>query len=306
MISIEHIKKLKLVSAPKMQELLGRFFLYPNYSIFSKVDISIHGIENIPKDKNVIFAMNHTDRYNYWPFQYKLWSTKQFPFTTVWVKEKYYKNAILGKILDLCNLIPVPSMKYIIEESFAKKFGRRIQAEEYTAIKDAIQNKVNAGKALAEKGSEAALQFYESFVEYIGTHYKTFMQTVARLSREAVLKKNLNIIIFPEGTRGQKLGQGKTGMAQLAINTNTPIVPVGCNNSDKIYSGNLPFAGKGSILYRVGEMLSFEGKLKEYSINEKFQLFSDESKIKYKERFEALTGVVMENINNLIDTQYKK
>jgi hypothetical protein len=53
-------------------------------------------------------------------------------------------------------------------------------------------------------------------------------------------------------------------------------------------------------------MLSFEGKLKEYSINEKFQLFSDESKIKYKERFEALTGVVMENINNLIDTQYKK
>jgi hypothetical protein len=35
--------------------------------------------------------MNHTDRYNYWPFQYQLWKW-QYPYTTVWAKGKYYRT----------------------------------------------------------------------------------------------------------------------------------------------------------------------------------------------------------------------
>ena len=40
-------------------------------------------------DEPVIFAMNHTDRYNYVPFQYGLWQEKD-RFTATWVKGKYY------------------------------------------------------------------------------------------------------------------------------------------------------------------------------------------------------------------------
>jgi 1-acyl-sn-glycerol-3-phosphate acyltransferase len=306
MIDIAYLENIKLVSMPWMQRLIARFFLTPNYSLFAKVDIEIEGIEKIPRDKNVIFAMNHADRYNYWPFQYKLWKTKEFPFTTVWVKGKYYRNAMLAKVLDLCNLIPVPSMRYLVEEFFVKKFGRRIREEEYRALKDLMDGKDDASNSLTIKGSELAVLIHENFIEFITTYYKTIMERVAELSKEALLEKDLNLIIFPEGTRSTKLGEGKTGCAQLALNTGTPIIPVGCNYSDQIYSGNLPFAKSGRVVYRVGDPLSFDRKLKEYRIKEGFKLFSTESKIKYETKFNEVTRIVMENINRLVDKRYRK
>jgi len=86
MVDIEYLKHIKLVSVPLGQKLMGTFFLGLNYNIFAKVDIRIENVERIPRGENVIFAMNHTDRFNYWPFQYKMWRMKDLPWTTVWVK----------------------------------------------------------------------------------------------------------------------------------------------------------------------------------------------------------------------------
>lgn len=306
MIDIAYLENIKLVSAPRVQKLIARFFLTPNYNFFAKVDIQIEGIEKIPKDKNVIFAMNHTDRYNYWPFQYKLWKAKDLPFTTVWVKAKYYRNATVAKVLDACNLIPVPSMKYLIEEFFVKKVGRRIRGEEYRSLKDIIAGKEDAGDSLTISSLELATLIRENFIEFITSYYEAIMERVAELSKEALLEKNLNLIIFPEGTRSIKLGQGKTGLAQLALNTETTIIPVGCNNSEQIYSGNLPFAKSGSVLYRVGDPLSFDGKLKKYRIKKEFKPFSAESKLKYRTKFEEVTRIVMESIDRLVDERHRR
>ena len=101
MIDIDYLKRVKLVSRPLGQRIVAYSLLLPNYRLFQKVDIRIENIERIPRGENVIFAMNHTDRFNYWPFQYKLFRMREFPFTTVWVKAKYYKNAFLAKGLDL-------------------------------------------------------------------------------------------------------------------------------------------------------------------------------------------------------------
>ncbi|MDZ4164229.1 MAG: hypothetical protein U1C55_03795, partial [Smithellaceae bacterium] len=68
MINIEHLEKLKLTTKPWGQQLVAMLLLFPNYHIFARVKIDLEGIENIPRDENVIFAMNHTDRFNYWPF----------------------------------------------------------------------------------------------------------------------------------------------------------------------------------------------------------------------------------------------
>jgi len=306
MIDIAYLENIKLVSIPRAQKLIARLFLTPNYNFFAKVEIQIEGIEKIPRDKNVIFAMNHTDRYNYWPFQYKLWKAKDFPFTTVWVKGKYYRNATVAKVLDACNLIPVPSMKYLIEEFFVKKFGRRIRREEYRALKDIIAGKEDAGNSLTIKSLELATLIRENFIEFITSYYGAIMERVAELSKEALLEKNLNLIIFPEGTRSIKLGEGKTGLAQLALNTETTIIPVGCNNSEQIYSGNLPFAKSGRVLYKVGDPFSFDGKLKKYRIKKVFKLFSAESKLKYETKFEEVTRIVMESIDRLVDERYRR
>ena len=93
-------------------EHLNSIFLSPNYRLFQNVDIRVENVEKIPPDETVIFAMNHTDRYNYWPFQYELWRM-HYPFTTVWAKGKYYRSKAVGKFLDSCNVIPVPSMGYL-------------------------------------------------------------------------------------------------------------------------------------------------------------------------------------------------
>jgi 1-acyl-sn-glycerol-3-phosphate acyltransferase len=78
MVDLDYLKKIKLVSKPMGQDIVAMFLLHTNYHIVAKVDIQIENIDRIPRDENVIFAMNHTDRFNYWPFQYKLWSMKCF------------------------------------------------------------------------------------------------------------------------------------------------------------------------------------------------------------------------------------
>jgi len=305
MIDLEYLKKISLSSNPIMQKLLATFFLTPNYRIFANVDIQVENIEKIPTDETVIFAMNHTDRFNYWPFQYKLWTIKNFPYTTVWVKGKYYRNYILGKVLDACNLIPVPSMGYLIEEFYKKKIGKRIDKSEYRIVRDVIDGSQEIGEALQKIASETAGFLKDNFVEYLKSYHEAIMDRVAALSKSALFEKNLNLIIFPEGTRSLKLGKGRTGLAQLVLNTGKKVVPVGCSNSDQIYTGSLPVAKSGKVIYRVGEPLSVEDQLKKYRIKERFKLFSRESQNKYKSQFEEVTRIIMESINSLIDEAYR-
>jgi 1-acyl-sn-glycerol-3-phosphate acyltransferase len=306
MVDIEYLKHIKLDSEPLGQKLIGHLFLGPNFNLFSKVDIRIENAERIPRGESVIFAMNHTDRFNYWPFQYKMWRRKDLPFTTVWVKGKYYRNRLLAKGLDWCNLIPVPSMGYLIEEFFQKKARRRITKDEYRAVRDVVDGKIDAGASLPEPASDALQLLGENFVEHLRDYYETVMDHVAALSRYALLEKKLNLIIFPEGTRSTQLGEGRTGTAQLALNTGVKVVPVGCNNSEQIYPGSSPVAKSGRITYRVGEPLCLDNQLKEFKIPEGFKLLSRESQGRYKEQFEGATRVIMMSIASLLDEKYRR
>ena len=306
MIDLDYLKKIKLVSKPLGQQIVASLLLFPNYRIFAHVDIQIENVERIPRNESVIFAMNHTDRFNYWPFQYKLWSMNCFSYATVWVKGKYYRNALLAKGLDLCNLIPVPSMGYLIEEFYMKKFKRRLDKNVYRAIRDVIDGKYETVESYPRMVAETLNLLGEQFVEFIRGYYDLIMERVAELSRIALVEKGLNLIIFPEGTRGTQLGEGKTGVAQLALHTGHKIIPVGCNNSEQLYTGSLPFAKSGKIIYRVGEPLSFNNQLKEFRIEEPFKLFSRESQEKYRKQFERVTVIVMESINQLLDEKYRR
>jgi 1-acyl-sn-glycerol-3-phosphate acyltransferase len=305
MVDLEYVKKIRLVSKPLGQQIVARFLLLPNYQIFQKVDIKVENMDRIPRDENVIFAMNHTDRFNYWPFQFKLWQMN-FPYTTVWVKGKYYGNALLAKGLDLCNLIPVPSMGYLVEEFYRKKYKRRMGKTLYRSIKDVIDGKYETVESYPKEAVDTLCAMGENFIDYVRSHHDAIMERVATLSRKALCEQNLNLIIFPEGTRGTQLGEGRTGLAQFALHTRKKIVPIGCNNSDAVYSGSLPFAKSGWITYRVGEPLSFEDQLKEFAIDEPFKVFSRESQKKYKTQFEQVTRIVMENINQLLDEKYRR
>ncbi|MGB4547321.1 MAG: lysophospholipid acyltransferase family protein, partial [Syntrophales bacterium] len=279
--------------------------LGPNYHIFQHVDIRLENVERIPHNETVIFAMNHTDRYNYWPFQYQLWRLR-FPYTTVWAKGKYYRNRAVGKFLDACNVIPVPSMGYLVEEFYKRRFSRKIGKEEYRVIKDWIDGKIDEAASLMKLKAETLTLFKQSFIEHLKDYHQTLMEKVAELSTKAVKEWNLNLIIFPEGTRSLRLGVGRTGLAQIALYSGKKIIPVGCNNSDLVYKGSLPFAKTGAITYRIGEPMSVEGALKEFRITEPFKLFSRESQQKFQAQFEGVTKIVMDRINELLDERHRR
>jgi 1-acyl-sn-glycerol-3-phosphate acyltransferase len=302
MVDLKHLNRIRLVADPFLQKVIAACLLRTNYRL-AGVEIELENIEKIPRNETVIFAMNHTDRYNYWPFQYKLWSMGCFPYTTVWVKGKYYRNAALGRVLDWCNLIPVPSLGYLIEELYRKRFKRRIDSFEYRAIKDLVEGRM-VGDMTAKVGAEV-LAAKDQFASYIRDTYDAVMKRVAELSRTALCDTGLNLIIFPEGTRSLKLGEGKTGLAQLALHTGKKIVPVACNNSDRVYRWTLPFAGRGKIVYRIGDPVSLENDLREFRIAERFTLFSRESQQKYREQFEAVTRIIMDRIGRMLDERYK-
>lgn len=304
MIDLEHMKKLKLNTVPWGQQIVARFLLFPNYHLFARVKIDLEGLENLTPGENVIIAMNHTDRFNYWPFQYRLRQLKVFPYSTVWVKAKYYRNALLAKGLDLCNLIPVPSMGYLLEEFFQKTMKRRPNKDEYRLLKDLIDGKYNLGEY--QKQIKDYLELLgEPFIEQVKDYYERIMAQVAQLSQKALFEKGLNIIIFPEGTRSLSLGEGRTGLAQLALHTKKKVVPVGCNNSEQVYQGSLPFAKSGRIVYRIGEPITYDKQLRECQIKEDFRLLSRESQERYRVQFQRATEIIMERISLLLDARYR-
>jgi hypothetical protein len=249
--------------------------------------------------------MNHTDRYNYWPFQYELWRM-HYPFTTVWAKGKYYRSKVVGKLLDSCNVIPVPSMGYLVEEYYKQSFGKKIGKEEYRVIKDWIDGKLDEAASLAKLKAETTTLFKESYIEHLREYHQALMEKVAELSTRALTEWGLGLIIFPEGTRSLRLGEGKIGIAQIALYSGKKIIPVGCNNSDTVYTGHSPFAKTGAITYRIGEPLTVDDKLKEFRITEPFKLFSRESQQKYRAQFEGVTRVVMDSINDLLDERHRR
>ncbi len=316
MLDIEHLSKIKLRTYSHAQIFLGRVLLIPNYHFFSRVKIEIENFDNIPKDETVIFALNHTDRYNYWPFQYKMWrqGKGRLPYTTTWVKGEYYNNLLMRKFFDWTNNIPVPSRGYLIREDFRKIVKDKISKIEYRALRDYV-NRQPGFKKLGSELSESIKKVVEyprtilsdieiPYAEYIDTYYRQLMAKVAEINFKALFEKNLNVIIFPEGTRSRTLGTGKTGIAHLALKSNKKVVPVGCNGSDRVYSGNLPWAKSGKIVYRVGKPIDPREIIGD-DMDRSFVPFSKEAEERFKDQFADFTEFVMERINELLDERHK-
>ncbi|WP_051904556.1 lysophospholipid acyltransferase family protein [Hippea jasoniae] len=310
------IETLKLSQTPYGQIVVGHLFLRPIY-FFSKLNIVIEGIENIP-DQPVIFAMNHTDRYNYWPFQFKLWRIHKkynikYPYITTWVKGKYYENKWLARFMSLTNNIPIPSKGYLLAKDLKEFFKERypLKKEEFLLLKRYIDGALSLDE-LIKKNIDKINKIIstkhdnfnpenESYRDYINNLFRRVMKSVYKLNYQAIYEKNLNITIFPEGTRSKTLTYPKPGLAQIALALKVPVVPIGCSGSDKAHPGNAPVPIKNStITYRIGKPI----KLHEvYKLNEEFEPFVSYPE-EYKKIFEEAMQLVMSKIARLVDKEY--
>ncbi|MBW1756584.1 MAG: 1-acyl-sn-glycerol-3-phosphate acyltransferase, partial [Deltaproteobacteria bacterium] len=116
MLDLPRLKRIRLMKRPIGQVFFGHTVLTPNYKYLHGIDIQVEGIEKIPNEP-VIYAMNHTDRFNYFPFMYRMWKLKQ-RFMTVWVKGKNYESPFVGTFMELTSNLPTVSRGYIITKDF--------------------------------------------------------------------------------------------------------------------------------------------------------------------------------------------
>jgi 1-acyl-sn-glycerol-3-phosphate acyltransferase len=319
MLDLNRLERIQLSPNPVGQKVFGTLVLMPNYDLPPRVQIDIEGFDKVP-DEPVIYAMNHTDRYNYWPFQYRLWRTYD-RYTSTWVKGKYYENELVGKFLELTNNLPTVSRGYIIARDFKAVCDRSPTGEEYRALRTAVD--VAAGvkqapddmvdpaevvaRAILERPRNVLGRRFspgrEEYTTYVNELFRQMMRVFVDLNCEA-FDKGLDLLVFPQGTRSIRLLRGRIGLAQMALYLKKTVVPIGCNGSDTVYTGNAPVGHGGHIVYRVGEPLRYE-EMSEFHVDEDFEPFTAAAENKHRDKFQGFVDVVMERINGLVEPRYR-
>lgn len=298
MLDLARLERVKLRRSPWGQIFMAGV-LRIDYAFPRKTEIVLEGADRLEPGKSYVFAMNHTDRYNYWPFQYQLYREKR-GFTATWVKGKYYENWAMGAFMDAMNNIPLPSRGYVISTEFRRVVGRAPRPEEYRALRDLADGKsLEAPEALVETVGDM-----KAFLHDFSELFERMIVRVMTLNRQA-LELGQHLLVFPQGTRSIRLSRGHIGVAQVAQHLGVDVVPVGCSGSDGLYPGPSPFSSGGRVVYRIGRPLRLDGpELSAFRVTEPFNPFTLEAGI-HREAFQAMTDVVMDHINELVDEPYQ-
>jgi 1-acyl-sn-glycerol-3-phosphate acyltransferase len=317
MLDLARLKRIRLMRRPIGQVFFGHTVLTPNYNFLPGVDIELDGLEKIP-DEPVIYAMNHTDRFNYFPFMYKMWKLKD-RYITVWVKGKYYENPLVGTFMELTSNLPTVSRGYIITKDFMLTMDRRPTSAEYDTLrtlvnKDATPSEhpgtvdVSAipGKLFETERNILGVDFDPDECSYAIGINRVFTAMMAEFLRlnERSFELGLDLLIFPQGTRSIRLPRGHIGMMEIALRYQTTIVPIGCNGCDLVYTGSLPIAKAGKIVYRIGDPIPYAA-LSDFHIQEDYAPFSAEAEHRHRDKFQGAVDLVMNRINDLLDPKYQ-
>ena len=280
---------------------LMAFALALNFKVCG-VDVQVEGIENLPEPPYVI-AMNHTDPYSYWPLQFKIWRERK-ELSTVWIKGKYIDTGMIDFFMGNMGMLPIPSRGYVIKKFFEHSTGKKakgLSRESFGLVCDVLDGKTSVHEAYDRVDED--LKPLVKHAGAINIYHEELMIQAGKLTRE-VFDRGLYLIVFPEGTRNKNLSGGKTGLAELALHTGVPVVPVGCNGGDVIYPGWNPFATRGTVVYRIGQPLMHNDAFRDFHIPEGSTLFSRESRV-HMPKFEGATHVIMEGIHSLLDECYQ-
>ncbi len=296
----------RLTRKPWAHRLLADGFLRQNYR---KIELIVEGDEHIPTTP-VIYAMNHTDDFSYWPFQYHL--HRRFGrYTATWVKGKNYEHPVLRTFMRATNNIPIPSRGYLITRDFVNATGRKPSDEEYRLVRDAVNDlsppKGTLPEALVGRARDMLGRRFDPRAESYGLALETLFQQMMRrfveLNAEA-LATGLDLLVFPQGTRSRRLSRGHIGLAQLAVYLGAAIVPVGCSGGDVIYPKRSPLCQPGRVIYRIGKPIS-PSELARFGVPAGSQPFERASETEHRAQYQALVDHVMDRIDELLDEPYR-
>ncbi len=323
MLTLDVMDEIEMKPRPWGQLALAAGLLMPSYhKPWAKTTIRLEGREHLPAEP-VIFAMNHTDRYNYWPFQYRIWRDDG-RYTTTWVKGKYFNHPALRAFMIKTGNLAVPSRGYLITADAAQLLGEAPSSRVYRMLRDAVDAGETDTRPLRERAANEGVlsqmvpildtprdmlghrfdPHQQTYLEAMEELFQAMMEKFVELNEQAI-DVDLSVLVFPEGRRSVRLQDGKPGVAQMALRMGATVVPVGCNGSHEVYPGNSPVARGGEITYRLGAPLRPQEELAEFRIDEAFTPFTTEARERFGDRFEAMTDLIMERIEGLLDERHQ-
>lgn len=305
MLTLDLYDRIKLRLVPRVQQVIAEGFLRFDYR---NVDLKLEGAENIPEGP-VIYAMNHTDNFNYWPFQYKLHQLFR-RYTAAWVKGKNYEGFVSSHFMRATNNIPLASRGYVITRDFVDTIGRMPSDDEYRALRDAVDNQEpiagvvpdairNSSRDMLGRRFRPESESYETAVDTVVVE---MMSRFVGMNRRC-LDMGLDVLVFPQGTRSRRLSRGHIGIAQVALHLGATIVPVGCSGSDEIYTSRSILSKPGKVVYRIGKPIPPEHWAD--IAPPSFVPFDRADEVKHREAFEHVVREVMLKINDLVDEPYR-
>lgn len=307
MLDLQLYRRIRLSPRPLLQRWIADFFLRVDYR---NVRIDVEHAERIP-DGPVLFAMNHTDNFNYWPFQYWMHRHRR-RYTATWVKGKNYEHPVVATFMRWTNNIPIASRGYLITRDFVDTMGRRPTPEEYRTLRDAVNEltPVPAQGVPAPITSRARDMLgrrfqpdQEGYAEALEDLYAQMMRCFLEVNRSA-LEMGLDLLVFPQGTRSIRLSRGRIGVAQAALALGVSVVPVGCNNCDLVYPGRSALSRPGVVTYRIGEPFTPQD-FADLTPNGPFEPFTRDVEGRYRSRFQAMTDRIMDGIDRLLDERHR-
>lgn len=307
MLDLALFDRIRLSRYPPVQRLIAEAFLRFDYR---DVDIVVEGIESIPR-RPVLYAMNHTDNFNYWPFQYALHRHDR-RYTATWVKGKNFEHPAVSAFMRHTNNIPIASRGYLVTRDFLATTGRRPEEPEYRALRDAVNeggdpSPRDVPREILERPREMMGRRFdpsrESYADAVDALFGEMMRRFLDLNRHA-LHLGLDLLVFPQGTRSVRLSRGHIGVIQVALAVGATVVPVGCNGCDLVYPGRSMLSKPGRVVYRIGEPLEPE-HLADLAPGEPFEPFSRDAEARHRAAFQALTDRVMERIDGLLDERHR-
>lgn len=312
MLDLHSLQRLRLSSRPWVQRLVADTLLRYNFEHDPGVQIRVEGAEHLP-DEPSILAMNHTDRFNCMPLQYWL-HRRGLRYTATWAKGKYYEHPVTAFLLETTNNIPTLSKGYLISKDFLATLGRLPTDREYEVLRAWLDDKLPGAEAepwlpkplltrprdMMGRPFEPSREGYDDAIRDL---YRQMMRAFVALNEQA-FGLGLDVIIFPEGTRSSRLSRGHIGLAQLALTTRRPVVPIACNGSDKLYPGSSPKARAGTVTYRIAPALRHEA-WPELHLPPDFIPFEPSHEERHRATLQALVDRVMGQINDLLDPGYR-
>ena len=305
MLQLEAMRGIQPRANPAFHRFLCELVWRMDYWKGRRTRIVVEGEEHVPTDERVVFAMNHTDRFNFCPLL--IWLHQRGRYCGTWVKGKYYESAFIAGIMQAANQIPIPSWSYLLASRFRAAVGRRPSSDELGALL-ALADGVPA-EGGPQMPPETLAQVRAAFggdalSDAVPALYAAMMGEVVRLNT-AALEAGLDLLVFPEGTRSRKLSRGRPGMVQIAGHLGLTIVPVGCNGSDLLYPGDAPLSKGGTVTLRFGAPLRWDQEpLSGLRVDVPYQPLGREDSRRHAQRFQAQTDAVLARIAQLLDARH--